>query len=246
MVYATIQFLATVFLAIICSQAMMFSQGELPALVVIIPALWLASRLRFAGIWFVVTMVIYGFTLSHQPVSLSISLWMLTPMLMVVFSRRSSIWVIAMNGAIAMALLSGITYTQAAGELDGTPLLTVVQTLCVVSISWCLHYWQPSRAHSWWTLGLLVPMWISGLIYPALVTLCITAIMGSVERLSALRDFRWSKLLTWTLPTVGFAGLIVHPNVDVPHPVFVLWFCLLGSAWMTDYILRTMELESED
>ncbi|GAL15102.1 hypothetical protein JCM19233_6118 [Vibrio astriarenae] len=66
MVYSTIQFLAVVFLAVICSQAMMFSQGELPALVVLIPALWLVSQLRSTGVVFVVTMLIYGLTLSHQ------------------------------------------------------------------------------------------------------------------------------------------------------------------------------------
>ncbi|MDN2481678.1 hypothetical protein ACPV5L_14220 [Vibrio astriarenae] len=245
MVYSTIQFLATVILAVICSQAMMFSQGELPALVVLIPALWLVSQLRSTGVLFVITMLVYGLTLSHQPVALSVGLWMLAPLLMVVFSHRSTLWVIGTTGLITLTLLVGITLTQSAGRLDGSAMVTVVQTLCVISISWCLHHWKPCKSHSWWTLGLLVPMWISGLVYAALVTLCITAIMGTVEHLAKLKNFRWSKLLTWTLPTVGFAALVVHPDVDVPHPVFVLWFCLLGTAWMTDYILRVAAMESE-
>ncbi|NMV28035.1 hypothetical protein HKB32_02510, partial [Vibrio parahaemolyticus] len=56
---------------------------------------------------------------------------------------------------------------------------------------------------------------------------------------------RWSKLLCWTLPTVGFAALVVSPTTDVPNPVFVVWICLLGTAWMTDYILRSSDEQAE-
>ena len=61
----------------------------------------------------------------------------------------------------------------------------------------------------------------------------------------AIKNLNWRKLLCWTLPTVGFATLIVAPWFDVPNPVFVLWVCLLGAAWMTDYVLRSFDEETE-
>ena len=66
-----------------------------------------------------------------------------------------------------------------------------------------------------------------------------------MESLSKLESFRWGKLLCWTLPTVGFAALVVTPTVEVPNPVFVVWICLLGTAWMTDYILRSSDEEAD-
>jgi hypothetical protein len=44
---------------------------------------------------------------------------------------------------------------------------------------------------------------------------------------------------------VGFAALVVSPNIDVPNPVFVVWLCLLTTAWMTDYILKSVEEEQD-
>ncbi|GAL34636.1 hypothetical protein JCM19240_4186 [Vibrio maritimus] len=35
------------------------------------------------------------------------------------------------------------------------------------------------------------------------------------------------------------------PTIDVPKPVFVVWLCLLGTAWMTDYIINIDEEHQE-
>ncbi|MEF1281098.1 hypothetical protein QTO05_18530, partial [Vibrio fortis] len=82
--------------------------------------------------------------------------------------------------------------------------------------------------------------------YAALVALCVTGIMASMEAMTKLKTFRWNKLLCWTLPTAGFAALVITPSIDVPSPVFVVWLCLLGTAWMTDYIIRTEDNEDID
>ena len=128
--------------------------------------------------------------------------------------------------------------TQSAGKLEGTPWVTIVQTLAIMVIWWAANHLKPISKHSWWALGLILPLWIADLPYAALIALSVTGIMASMEALTKLKTFRWNKLLCWTLPTVGFAALVVTPSIEVPNPVFVVWLCLLGTAWMTDYILR--------
>ncbi|OWO84597.1 hypothetical protein B2J67_05630, partial [Vibrio cholerae] len=38
-----------------------------------------------------------------------------------------------------------------------------------------------------------------------------------------------------------FAALVVSPATEVPNPVFVVWICILVTAWTTDYVLKSTE-----
>lgn len=241
MVFSTFQFVVTTFLAVVCARAIGISDGNIPVLALIIPALWIFPQGGIVGLVLMGAMTVYGLTLPHQPIALSISQWVLFPLLMVVFSKRSSLTVILTTALIVGTLQVGIMVTQSSGKLAGEPIVTALQTLAVMIIWWSASHWKPSSKHSWWALGLILPLWLADLSYAVLVALCITGIMASMESLSRLKTFRWSKLLCWTLPTVGFAALVVTPTIDVPNPVFVVWICLLGTAWMTDYILRSVE-----
>jgi len=245
MIFSTFQFVITTLLAIVCARTMSLSEGDIPVLALIIPALWILPQGGFRGLVLLAAMMGYGLTLPYQPFTLSVSLWILFPLLMVAFSKRSSVNVILTSLLIVTTLLVGIMVTQSAGKLPGEPVVTVVQTLAIGVVWWAASHWRPSHQHSWWALGLVIPLWIADLPYAALLALCVTAIIASTESLSRLNTFRWSKLLCWTLPTVGFAALVIWPNIEVPNPVFVVWICLLGTAWMTDYILRSAE-EQQD
>lgn len=245
MLFSTLQFLVTTLLAVVCARAISLSEGDIPVLALIIPALWIFPQGGIIGLVLMAAMTGYGLTLPYQPIALSVSLWVLFPLLMVAFSKRSSLAVVLTSFLIVATLLVGIMVTQAGGKLTGEPIVTLVQTLAVGVIWWAASHWKPSNKHSWWALGLILPLWMADLSYAALVALCITGIMASMESLSKLTSFRWSKLLCWTLPTVGFAALVVSPSIEVPNPVFVVWICLLGTAWMTDYILRSVE-ENQD
>jgi hypothetical protein len=245
MVFSTFQFIVTTFLAVICARAISISEGDIPVLALIIPALWILPQGKVKGVVLMASMMLYGLTLPHLPIALSVSQWVLFPLLMVVFSRRSSLNVLLAASLIAVTLLVGIMVTQSGGKLAGSPLATVLQTVSIIMIWWSLRNWRVSSKHSWWALGLVIPLWFAGLFYAAVISLCVTGIMALMESLTALKSFRWGKLLCWTLPTVGFAALVVSPSVDVPNPVFVVWLSLLGTAWMTDYILRSIE-ENQD
>lgn len=246
MVFSTFQFLITTVLAIVCALAMSLSGGDIPVIALIIPALWVLPQGGVAGLVFLAAMSIYGLTLPMQPITLSVSVWILFPLLMVAFSKRSSLGILLTTSLIVLTLQVGIMVTQNAGKLEGTPWVTIVQTLVVIAIWWVANYWNNSNRkvisrHSWWSLGLIIPLWAAGLSYAALISLCIVGIIASMEMLTKPKKFSWNKLLCWTLPTVGFAALVISPIVEVPNPVFVVWLCLLGTAWMTDYIIRTDE-----
>ncbi len=245
MVFSTFQFIVTTILAVVCARAIGISDGNIPVLALLIPALWIFPQGGVTGLILMAALTVYGLTLPYQPIALSISQWILFPLLMVVFSKRSSLPVLLTAALIVVTLQVGIMVTQAGDKLAGEPIITLLQTFAVMVVWWSASHWKPSNKHSWWALGLILPLWMADLSYAALVALCITGIMASMESLSRLKSFRWSKLLCWTLPTVGFAALVVTPSIEVPNPVFVVWICLLGTAWMTDYILRSAE-ENQD
>ncbi|MGR5133483.1 hypothetical protein [Vibrio alfacsensis] len=246
MIFSTLQFLITTLLAVVCTRAISLSEGDIPVLALMIPALWILPQGGLAGLMLLGAMTIYGLTLSIQPIALSIGVLVLFPLLMVVFSRRSSWGVLLTAGLIVFTLQVGIMVTQQAGKLGGSAWLTIVQTLAVFIMWWSARQWRPSEKHRWWSLLLLLPLWLADLPYAVLVALSITGILASMEALAKIKNsMRWGKLLCWTLPTVGFAVLVVSPNIEVPNSVFVVWMCLLGTAWMTDYILRSNDEQTE-
>ncbi|MCK6262714.1 hypothetical protein KP803_05430 [Vibrio sp. ZSDE26] len=244
MIFSTFQFLITTLLAAVCARALSISDGEVPLIALVIPALWILPQGGVAGLTLLGAMTAYGMTLSSQPFSLSVSLWMLVPLLMVIFSRRSSITVILTTSLIVIALQVGIMLTQSSGKLDGSAMLTLVQIISIIVVWWSANHWRRSDKHSWWPLLFILPLWIAGSPFAVLISLCITGMIASIETLHRLNNFKWTKLLCWSLPSVGFAALMISPVVEVPKPVFVVWICLLATAWMTDYMLRSFE-ESE-
>ncbi len=246
MIFATIQFFIATLLAVVCVRAMSLSEGELPVLALMIPALWLLPEGGFAGLVLLGAMMAFGATLSVQPIALSIGMLILFPLLMVVFSHRSSLGVLLTTGLIVLTLQVGIIVTQLGGKLDGSASVTVVQTLSVITMWWSITHWKASNKHRWWSLLLLLPLWVADFTYATLAALSLIGMISSMETLTNLKQsIHWSKLLCWTLPTVGFAAIVVSPATDVPRPVFVVWICLLGTAWMTDYILRTDDEQAE-
>ncbi|PMH45036.1 hypothetical protein BCU68_11390 [Vibrio sp. 10N.286.49.B3] len=245
MVFSTFQFLITSLLAVVCARAIGLSHGDLPILAMVIPALWILPQGGKAGLVLLGAMTVYGLTLPQQPISLSVSLWVFFPLLMVMFSKRSNLATVLTAGLVVVTLLVGVMMTQSGGRLGGSAWLTMMQTLAVIMMWWSVNHWKPSEKHYWWALVLILPLWMASLHNAALLALGVTGIIASVESLVKSKVFRWGKLLCWTLPTVSFAALIISPNFEVPNPVFVAWFCLLGTAWMTDYILRSSDEPSE-
>ncbi|WP_117233306.1 hypothetical protein [Vibrio maerlii] len=246
MVFSTLQFIITTILAVVCARAISLSEGDIPVLALIIPALWIFPQGGVSGLILLASLTVFGLTLPLQPITLSVAVWVIFPLMMVAFSRRSSIGVMATTFLILITMQVGIMVTQSGGRLEGSATVTAIQTFAVMVTWYAASHWKPSNKHSWWSLGFILPLWIADLPYAALVALSITGIIASIETLRKPSSFRWNKLLCWTLPTVGFAALVISPSIEVPNPVFVVWLCLLGTAWTTDYILRSQEDMEQD
>ncbi len=167
MLFSTLQFFIATLLAVICARVLGYSHGDIPLLALIAPALWFIPQRSFTCAIFLISVIVYGLTLPHQPISLSVSVWMILPLLMVVSSRRSSLGVALVSALIVTTLQVGIIVTQNAGKLGGDAMLTVIQTFTVIMIWWSMSHWKPRKQHRWWALLLLVPLWLTHMTYSA-------------------------------------------------------------------------------
>lgn len=240
MVFSTVQFFVTTLLAIICAQAIDVSHGNVPVLAFAIPALWIMSRSQVAGFFLLAGLCLYGFTLPYQATALSISMWIIFPLLMVAFSRRS-------NGAARLCVFgffvfmqSGIVYSQIIGVLQGAPVYTFLQIVSLTMIWLGAVSWKMSSKHSWWALLLTLPLIAAGMTNAALISLTIVGIMATMEGMVRSKS-TLLKLQCWTLPTAAFASLVATPAGEVQSIVLLVWLLILAAIWMTDYILRMNE-----
>jgi len=245
MLFSTIQFFIAALLSVVCARVLGVSEGEIPLVAVLVPALWLIQKRSVASVVFFASALAYGLTLPHQPFTLSVSVWILFPLMMVIFSRRSNLIAVAIAMLIVITLQAGIMTTQDAGKLGGSAMMTILQTVSVIMMWWSASHWKPGNQHRWWVLLLLLPLWVAQFTYGILFALAVIGIMSTLDNLLKIKTFKWGNLLCWTLPTVGFAALVISPQVEVPNSVFVVWLCLLGTAWVTDYILQSAEYNEE-
>ncbi|USD66137.1 hypothetical protein [Vibrio sp. SCSIO 43136] len=244
MVLSVIQFAVTTILAVVCAHSLSISGGDIPVIALMVPALWILPQGGASGLLLLASVAIYGFTLPHQPIAMSLSILILLPLLMVTFSRRSSVYVLISSAAIIFVMQLGIMVTQAEAKIPGSWEVTLIQTLSMMGIWYAMSHWRSSSQHSWWSLAFVLALWIGGWTHAAVIALCLVGIIASAETLPKLsKQMKWSTLLTWTLPTVAFAAVVAAGNIEVPNPVFVVWIFLLGTAWATDYILRACDEE---
>lgn len=240
MMFSTVQFFITTLLAIICAQSIDVSQGNVPVLALAIPALWIISRSRASGIFLLVGLCLYGFTLAYQPTALSVSMWILFPLLMVAFSKRCNIGARFGVFSFFMFMQSGIIYSQVIDALSGEAIYTLLQMVSVAMIWLAAVSWKTSSKHGWWALFLVLPLLVADMTHAALISLTIVGIMFSMESMVKSQS-KLLKLQCWTLPTAAFASLVAMPSGNVQGIVLLVWLLILGAIWMTDYILRINE-----
>ncbi len=197
MILSALQFLIAILFSIVAAYVAGLSEGDIPIIAFLIPALWLLPKSGFSSVVMLLAMGIFGLTLPLQPVALSISQWVLIPLLMVAFSPRSNWGVILVSALIVLTLQVGIMVTQSAGKLEGSPMVTVVQIVMVMLIWWAARGWKPNHAHSWWALALVIPLWVAEQFYAVTLALLITGIIAACENLipKATPFFKLGKLV---------------------------------------------------
>ncbi len=238
MVFSLLQFMTAILLSIAFTQSLILSGNEINILCLVIPALWLFPRSLSGSLLLCCGLLVYALTLTIQPVSVSVAMWILFPLLMVSFSKKSNLVVVCTVALIVATLIVGLMVSQSAGRLEGTPGATLAQMVAICAL-WCsARYWQPTHIH-WWSALLFAFVWISGFTYNVLAALSLIGIMTLAQSLSRDKLLNWMTLLCWTLPSVGFATIVLSSSYEVPSAVFVVWLCLLATAWVTDYILNS-------
>jgi len=238
MVLTVLSIISSILLVVIGVLAFGVSGGELPLLALAIPLLWLIPQGGVAT-WVLVSGIsLFGWTLSEQPLSLSISVWTLFPLLMVVFSRRKSVHLIAFIVAVVLAMEAGIMALQYEGKLEGSASLTLIQIISVILVWIAARSWKPVNRNAWWPLVLVVPLWIGGLQHAALVALSITGLIVCLQSVGRSKYRDWLTMLSWLLPVIAFATLIISPNFEVPTSVMVSWLMILMIGWITDFMMK--------
>lgn len=160
MVLTVLSIILSILLVVVGVLAFGISGGELPLLALAIPMLWLIPQGGVATWVLLGGMSLFGLTLSEQPLSLSIAVWTLFPLLMVIFSRRKSIHLVAFIIAVVVAMEAGIMALQYEGRLEGSASLTLVQIISVILVWVAARSWKPVNRNAWWPLVLVIPLWI--------------------------------------------------------------------------------------
>ncbi|WED20859.1 hypothetical protein L3Q72_09405 [Vibrio sp. JC009] len=248
MLRSVVQFIMTLMLVVVCAHALNMSEGDIPILAFMIPVVWIIPQSGPAGILLLASICLYGFTLPYQPVALSISTWILIPVLMVAFCSKSNRFVRILLALCVLAMESGIMLTQVNGKLEGSAGATLIQLIAVAMIWYSTMNWKlPTKhQHSWWSLLFIFPLWLAGWWEAALLAIGVTGIMAATESLKEIKSFKWHRLLYWSLPTVGFSAFMMLPNAEVPSQVLAAWLFLLGTAWATEYLLYSEPLDEDN
>ncbi|PQJ89462.1 hypothetical protein [Aliivibrio sifiae] len=239
MLLAVLSILLSFVLVVVGVLAFGVSGGQLPLLALAIPMLWLIPQGGVATWILLVGMSLFGLTLnSSQPLSLSIAVWTLFPLLMVIFSRRKSIHLVVFIVSVVIAMEAGIMALQYEGKLAGSAYSTLIQIISVVLVWVAVRSWKPVNSNAWWPLVLVIPLWIGGLQHAALVALSITGLIVCLQSVGRSKYKDWLPMMSWLLPVIGFSTLIISPKFEVPTSIMVSWLMILLIGWVTDFMMQ--------
>ena len=243
MLYAALLVVVSIVLTVVGVSALGQSQGELPALALAIPALWLLPQGGVSAWLLLIGLGAYGFVLPEQSLALSISIFMMLPIFAVSFSTKSTWQMAALLISVVLAMDVGLMALQGEGKLPGSPGAIIVQIMAVGVIWVALRSWRPVDGNTWWPLFLVVPLWVGGMEHAALVALCVTGLIATIQELLKGKLNEMVPRMVWILPAVGFATMVLVPWLEVPNPVLVAWLLVLGGALLGEYLLEDMEEE---
>ncbi|UTV28439.1 hypothetical protein [Photobacterium atrarenae] len=243
MLYAALLIVVSIGLTILGVSALGHSHGELPALALAIPALWLLPQGGIYAWLLLVALGAYGMVLPEQPLALSISLFMMMPVFAVCFSPKGGWQLAALLLSIVLAMDVGLMALQGEGKLAGSASYTVIQILAVALMWYVGRCWRPVNGNTWWPLFLVVPLWVGGMEHAALVALCVTGLIAALQGMMKSKLHDWVPRLAWILPAVGFATLVLVPYFEVPNPILVAWLLVLGGALLGEFLIQETEEE---
>lgn len=220
------------------------SDGQVPLLTFIIPILFFAYPSQPAFLLICLGLFGFGIASPYQPVSLSISLWMLVPVLVLVTSQKRNWQVSVLVLSVVAAMGGGVLALQSDQKIDGEAYYTFLQLVSVFIVWLGAYFWKPVIRPFYWPLLLIGLIFMSSSIYAALLTVCLSVLIFCLQeiKLKNQTDIKAEKLCV-TLPSLGFATLILLPQVNVPNAIFVAWLLSLTITWLGDYLIHAEIME---
>ena len=148
MLYKTLLIIVTLLLTVLGVNALAHSQGDLPIIALAIPALWLLPQGGVAAWLLLLGLGAFGYVLPEQPVALSVSLFMMLPILMICTSPKGCWQLGSLMISIVLAMNAGLMALQAEGKLPGSIGATVIQIIGIAIIWFAARSWRPVEGNT--------------------------------------------------------------------------------------------------
>ncbi len=239
MMYSTTLMLTSAVMAVGGSLAFALSDGQVPLLTFIIPILFYAHPIQPAFILICLGLLGFGFVAPHQPISLSISLWMLVPVMVLITGQKRNWQVSILVLSVVFAMECGVLALQGDQKIDGEPYYTLLQLMFVLMVWTGTYFWKPVSKPMLWPILLIGLIFISGSLYAVLFTIAMSVLVFCLQEIRLKnKDETKGEKLSVILPALSFATIIVFPQFTVPNAIFVAWLLSLTITWLGDYLIN--------
>ncbi len=233
-------------IVVVIGSALSFAlcDGQIPLLAFITPILFFAYPYQLAFLFICLGLLGFGLASPYQPVSLSISLWMLVPVLILVTSQKRNWQVSVLVLSVVTAMGGGVLALQSDQKIGGEAYYTFLQLASIFMVWLGAYFWKPVLNPFYWPFLLIGLILVSSSVYAGLFSVCITALIFCLQeiKLKNQTSLKAEKLCV-ILPSLGFATLILLPQVKVPNAIFVAWLLSLMITWLGDYLIHAQIME---
>ncbi|KXF79925.1 VP0952 family biofilm-associated protein [Enterovibrio coralii] len=236
--YSTMLMITSAVMVVGAALSLAIADGNIPLIAFAIPALFFARG--GIAVWFLALgLVGFGAVTPYQPISISLSLWMILPALVLITGVKRNWQVSVLVISVVIAMECGVLALQSDQKLGGAMSYTLLQIVCVMMVWVSVHFWKPVKTISWWPALLIFALFAGGWGQAALLAFCGSVLALSLQELNRLGGEDRGDKLSVILPAIAFATIVVIPDFSVPNPVFVAWLLSLTIAWLGDYLINT-------
>ncbi|QDF65357.1 hypothetical protein FJQ87_00480 [Shewanella sp. SNU WT4] len=215
----------------------------MPQWVAVLVALLFMPRAGMACGALLLGMWVYISTLDQQSLEMSLSVWVMAPVIMQALDHQRVWQFRALLLTMACSLFLGLIVLQAEGRLAGDATVTLWQLFAITLLCLSGRYWQPTEiANPWLLLPLMVLLGL-GQFQPLLLTLKLMALIYCLQRLKMLTVPDYLPAITQAMPIMAFVGLTATVAGKIPAPILLAWLLTLVFVWLGDRVYTQEQTE---
>ncbi|MBV7315409.1 hypothetical protein [Shewanella sp. NIFS-20-20] len=207
------------------------------AVLVFMPGAGVAAAYLILGLW------IYLSTLSGQSLEMSLSVWIMVPVIIQALDKQRLWQFRALLVAMACSLFFGLVVLQAEGRLAGEASLTLWQIVALVLICFSGHRWKPSTpANAWLLLPAMILLGLGQWLALAIVVKLVLLIY-CLQQLKSLPVPHFLPAISLAMPIAVFGGLSAMLNGQISAPTLLAWLLTLVFVWLGDRVYPQEQTE---